>query len=95
MAQEWVERGHRSSCRPSVRAPSALLPPGVFVSMLPSADAGCASCGSDQVTRIAMTLTDGTPVQFTSCQRCEHKTWAADGRLLDKDEVLARAQKHK
>jgi hypothetical protein len=22
-----------------------------------------------------MTLTDGTPVEFVSCHRCEHKTW--------------------
>ena len=22
-----------------------------------------------------MTLTDGTPVEFVSCHRCEHKIW--------------------
>ncbi len=51
----------------------------------------CAACGSDRVTRLAMTLTDGTPVSFTSCHRCEHRTWselggapAARGPVLDK-----------
>lgn len=43
--------------------------------------ATCEACGSDRVTRIAMCLTDGSPVQFTSCHRCEHRTWheQADG----------------
>ena len=35
----------------------------------------CADCGSERVTHLAMTLTDGTPVEFVSCHRCEHKTW--------------------
>ena len=39
------------------------------------AGASCHACGSDRVTRIAMSLTDGSPVQFTSCHRCEHRTW--------------------
>lgn len=38
-------------------------------------DATCAGCGSERVTHLAMTLTDGTPVEFVSCHRCEHKTW--------------------
>lgn len=37
--------------------------------------ASCQACGSDRVTRIAMCLTDGSPVQFTSCHACEHRTW--------------------
>jgi len=39
------------------------------------AGASCRACGSERVTRIAMALTDGSPVQFTSCHRCEHRTW--------------------
>ena len=55
--------------------------------------AGCKACGSERVTRIAMSLTDGSPVQFTSCHRCEHRTWEEQGlggsvlpvnRVLDK-----------
>lgn len=55
--------------------------------------AACLACGSERVTRIAMALTDGSPVQFTSCHRCEHRTWEEQGaraavlpvqRVLDK-----------
>jgi len=38
-------------------------------------DITCAECGSERITHLAMTLTDGTPVEFVSCHRCEHKTW--------------------
>lgn len=57
------------------------------------AGAACRACGSERVTRIAMALTDGSPVQFTSCHRCEHRTWEEQGsgtsvlpvqRVLDK-----------
>jgi hypothetical protein len=42
----------------------------------------CGSCGSSRITRISMTLTDGTPVDFTSCHDCEHKVWTgAQGDL--------------
>lgn len=53
----------------------------------------CRACGSERVTRIAMALTDGSPVQLTSCHRCEHRTWEEQGtragvlpvhRVLDK-----------
>ena len=53
----------------------------------------CPSCGSTRLTALAMTLTDGTPVRFSSCHECEHRTWTADsGELLFAD-VLARATK--
>jgi hypothetical protein len=39
----------------------------------------CTACGSARITRISMTLTDGTPVDFTSCHDCEHKLWSHDG----------------
>ena len=41
--------------------------------------ATCRACGSERVTRIAMNLTDGSPVEFTSCHHCEHRTWAEQG----------------
>jgi hypothetical protein len=61
-------------------------------------DAACRACGSPRVTRIAMALTDGSPVRFTSCHRCEHKTWEAaaesgDGARLPVSEVLDKARK--
>jgi hypothetical protein len=55
---------------------------------------GCRACGSDRVTRLSMRLTDGTPVDFTSCQACEHRTWAAPtGEVLPTADVLERTRK--
>ena len=55
----------------------------------------CASCAGIRVTSIRMTLTDGSPVHFTSCHACERKSWNQDGRELDISTVLGKAQKHK
>lgn len=55
----------------------------------------CPSCGSTKVTSLTMTLTDGSLVDFTSCHRCEHKSWRQDGRELDRETVLAKTKKHK
>jgi hypothetical protein len=35
----------------------------------------CVACGSVRTTRISLALTDGTPVIFTSCHTCEHRSW--------------------
>jgi transposase-like protein len=55
----------------------------------------CPYCGSTRLTKIAMTLTDGSPVDFSSCHTCEQKSWLQDGEPLPIDVVLAKAQKHK
>lgn len=55
--------------------------------------AGCPACGSARLTQIAMTLTDGTPVQFTSCHTCEHRSWTHDGSSLPIDLVITKATK--
>jgi hypothetical protein len=55
--------------------------------------AHCAACGTHQVTRLAMRLTDGTPVQFTSCHRCEHRRWEHQGAPLSTETVLERTRK--
>ena len=60
-----------------------------------SARGVCSTCASHRVTAIAMTLTDGSPVHFTSCHACEAKAWQQDGRVLDISSVLGKAQKHK
>jgi hypothetical protein len=52
------------------------------------AGASCRACGSESVTRIAMALTDGSPVTFTSCHRCEHRTWVEQGTDHDAVAVL-------
>ncbi len=60
-------------------------------------DRRCEVCESDRVTELAMTLTDGTPVQFVSCRACEHGAWIAiDGDAavaLPVAQVLDRARK--
>jgi hypothetical protein len=55
----------------------------------------CPSCGSPRLTSLAMTLTDGTPVNFSSCHNCEHRVWAHDGGRLEFADVLTRATKRK
>ena len=56
--------------------------------------AGCGVCGSTHVTRLTMSLTDGTPVDFTSCHSCEHRSWThAAGGELGVDAVLEHARK--
>ncbi len=56
----------------------------------------CANCASPRVTAIAMTLTDGSPVEFLSCHNCEHKTWqTTTGGELALQSVLTKARKRK
>jgi len=55
----------------------------------------CPECGSSRLTTLAMTLTDGTPVRFSSCHECEHRTWVHEGGELQFADVIARATKVK
>jgi len=55
--------------------------------------ARCEACGSDRITHLAMTLTDGTPVEFVSCHRCEHRSWTEQGEQLAVGIVLDKARK--
>ena len=55
--------------------------------------AACVSCGSVRVTRLTLSLTDGTPVQFTSCHECDHRTWEHEGMPLSREHVLERTRK--
>ena len=43
-----------------------------------------------RVTALAMTLTDGTPVEFVSCHKCEHRHWAHEGDVLAFADVITR-----
>jgi len=56
-------------------APASNIPLGSLTQHGARGEAVCVACGSERVTHLAMTLTDGTPVEFVSCHRCEHKTW--------------------
>jgi transcription elongation factor Elf1 len=69
--------------------PSSLTRPGA------RSGATCPSCGSHRLTSLSMTLTDGTPVNFSSCHNCEHRVWADERGRLDFTDVLSRATKQK
>jgi hypothetical protein len=49
--------------------------------------ARCESCASPSVTRISITMAEGAVVDFTSCHRCEHKSYASAGEPLALDRV--------
>ena len=55
----------------------------------------CPKCTSTRLTQIAMTLTDGTPVQFTSCHSCQYRAWTDNGVALPIDRVLAKTQRNR
>lgn len=78
-------------------ARSALVDPTPLGSLTQAAsrsDARCPACGSDRLTELAMTLTDGSPVRFSSCRACEHRTWrAVEGHELPINQVLDRTRK--
>ncbi len=84
----------RSSTRARISAPlGSLTQRGARIGM------SCGACASKRVTRIAMFLTDGSPVQFTSCHQCEHRTWqeqdasGGPGTLLEVARVLDKTRK--
>ena len=53
----------------------------------------CAACGSTRITALSMNLTDGTPVDFTSCHVCANRTWSHGGVELNVTDVLERTRK--
>lgn len=75
------------------RPVAPVVPLGSLTQLATSGSPCCAACGSGQVTRLAMQLTDGTPVEFTSCHRCEARRWEHQGSELDVANVLDRTRK--
>lgn len=75
------------------RAGAAPVPLGSLTQREHRAVVTCRSCGSTRVTRLSLNLTDGTPVDFTSCHRCEHRTWEHAGAELTVGTVLDRARR--
>jgi hypothetical protein len=53
----------------------------------------CPQCSSPRLTEIGMTLTDGSPVQFTSCRSCEYRAWTEAGQQLEVTSVISKATK--
>ncbi|MEJ5914101.1 hypothetical protein [Pseudokineococcus sp. 1T1Z-3] len=79
--------------RPRTRRPAPVVPLGSLTQTAASEVVGCPSCEAPRVTRLAMTLTDGTAAVFTSCGRCDHRGWEADGVGLRIEDVLARTRR--
>jgi hypothetical protein len=61
----------------------------------PAADVphDCPRCHSARPTRMAMTLTDGTPVTLISCSDCDSRSWFEGSRQLDLQDVVNRSTK--
>ncbi len=81
---------------PDMSAPPAaalLSEPASLTQVSTSAAARCPVCDGTRLTRIGLVLTDGSPVDFTSCHNCEHKSWVHEGTDLPIDSVLANARK--
>ena len=57
--------------------------------------AHCDACASPAVTRISITMAEGRVVDFTSCHRCEHKSYASAGEPIALDTVKALAARKK
>jgi hypothetical protein len=80
---------------PAQAAPAiALLAEPASLTQVPTTGAvRCPVCDGTRLTRIGLVLTDGSPVDFTSCHNCEHKSWVHEGTDLPIDTVLAKARK--
>ena len=57
--------------------------------------ARCAACASTSVTSISITMAEGDVVDFTSCHRCEHKSYVSGGQPIELDRVKALAGRRK
>jgi hypothetical protein len=67
--------------------------PSSLVKLIDSRREKCPKCESPRLTEIAMTLTDGSPVQFTSCRQCEYRGWTQSGQVLEVASVISKATK--
>jgi len=85
--------------RPAAHALSTaaeLLDEPASLTQVPSHGAArCPVCAGTRLTRIALVLTDGSPVDFTSCHTCEHRSWEQEGSSLGIDTVLTKARKER
>ncbi|RZS87154.1 hypothetical protein EV189_2577 [Motilibacter rhizosphaerae] len=61
----------------------------------PAADVptACPHCHGSRVTRMAITLTDGTPVTLMSCSDCDTRSWFDGPRMLQLQDVVDRSTK--
>jgi hypothetical protein len=75
------------------RSSGPSIPLGSLTQREHRATTECQGCGSTRVTRLSLNLTDGTPVDFTSCHKCEHRSWEHAGDALSMDIVLDHTRK--
>jgi hypothetical protein len=93
-ARESAELAAQPATASSVVPSTALLAEPASLTQVPSNGAlRCPVCDGTRLTRIGLVLTDGSPVDFTSCHNCEHKSWVHEGTDLPIDTVLAKARK--
>jgi len=59
----------------------------------PDVPRSCPTCGSDRATRMAVMLTDGTPVTLISCSTCDSRSWFNGSQRLDLQDVVNRSTK--
>lgn len=78
--------------RSATLAPTC-LPLGSLTQQSAREISSCSNCGSSRITKLSMNLTDGTPVDFTSCHVCAHKSWSHGGIELAVTDVLERTRK--
>ena len=48
----------------------------------------CPTCGSDDITKIAIGLESESDLDFYSCRICEEKWWQRDGDRMDLADVI-------
>ena len=75
------------------RAATPPAPLGSLTQKQHQSEDTCPACGGAQLTTLSMTLTDGTPVRFASCRRCEHRRWESAGDELSIVRVLEHTRK--
>ncbi|PFG37598.1 hypothetical protein ATL41_2365 [Flavimobilis soli] len=82
-------RGRRRSTRTPDATPLGSLSQAAPV---PAGTKGCTSCGSRDLTRVSLRLTDGTEVVFVSCHDCESRGWVdTEGDPVPDEFVHARS----
>jgi len=67
---------------PSIAAGSLRMDPSFAEGL------SCPGCAGKRMTRILLALTDGTPVNITSCQSCTYQSWRASDNTLELDGLL-------
>ena len=53
----------------------------------------CPHCNGQKITRMAVQLTDGTPVTLMSCATCDRRTWWNGAERLDLQDVVDKSTK--